>query len=91
MRISIKALSLTCALLWGGCMLVVGLVNLADPNYGEQFLRLMSSIYPGADTTRTIGRVLIGTVYGFVDGALCGLFFGWLYRAMFRTTHHAVH
>ncbi|MGB9454952.1 MAG: hypothetical protein WCB12_02850 [Bryobacteraceae bacterium] len=40
----------------------------------------MSSIYPGADTAPTLARVLLGTCYGFVDGAIGGFIFGLLYR-----------
>jgi len=76
-----KALSLSVGVLWGALMLMVGLVNLAVPSYGMDFLRLMSSIYPGADTTATLGRVLLGALYGFVDGAICGLVLGFLYDA----------
>ena len=80
MNVSIKAITFTAAVLWGGAMLFVGLVHMAAPAYGGEFLRLMSSVYPGADTAPTLGRVLLGTLYGFVDGAVAGCLFGWLYR-----------
>jgi hypothetical protein len=81
MKSSVKGLTMTCALLWGGCMLVVGLINLADASYGGEFLRLMSSVYPGADTTRTLARVVLGAIYGFVDGAVAGWLFAMLFNA----------
>ena len=62
-------------------MLLVGLIHIADPSYGAEFPRIMSSIYPGADTTPTLGRVLLGTLYGLVDGGVAGLVFGLLYSA----------
>jgi ABC-type nitrate/sulfonate/bicarbonate transport system permease component len=65
-------------------MLFVGLVHLAAPSYGGEFLRAMSSVYPGADTAPTLARVLIGAVYGLLDGALAGLLFGWLYQSFSR-------
>ena len=70
---------------------MVGLINMADPSYGSQFLQVMSSVYPGADTAPTIGRVLLGTVYGFVDGAIAGLIFGWLYKATIRKPQQPAH
>jgi len=93
MKPSVKGLTLTCALLWGGCMLVVGLINLADPAYGREFLNMMSSVYQGADTARTIGRVLLGCVYGFIDGAVAGWLFSMLLRAFSSTaeTHSSAH
>jgi len=81
MRLSLKAITLSAATLWGFAMLFVGLIHLADPAYGGEFLRMMSSVYPGADTTPTLWRVLLGTAYGFVDGAVAGCLFGMLYRA----------
>ena len=60
-------------------MLLVGLIHMATHTYGGEFLRIMSSVYPGADTAPTMGRVLLGTVYGFFDGAVGGFFFSWLY------------
>ncbi len=84
-----RALTLTSALLWAACMLIVGLINLADAHYGGEFLRLMSSLYPGADTARTLGRVLVGTVYGFVVGAIVGWVFGLLLQAFGQD--HATH
>ena len=68
-------------------MLVVGLIHIADPTYGSEFLRVMSSVYPGADTAPTIARVLVGTVYGFVDGAVAGLLFGLFYAAFSHQLH----
>ena len=81
MRLSLKAITLSSAILWGLAMLFVGLVHMAAPSYGGEFLRLMSSVYPGADTAPTLGRVLLGTLYGFVDGAFAGCLFGLLYSA----------
>jgi ABC-type nitrate/sulfonate/bicarbonate transport system permease component len=62
-------------------MLLVGLVHMVTHSYGADFLRIMSSIYPGADTAPTLGRVLLGTVYGFADGAIAGFLFGLLYHS----------
>ena len=41
---------------------------------------MMSSVYAGADTAPTRGRVLAGSVCGLPDGAVAGWLFGWLYR-----------
>jgi hypothetical protein len=40
----------------------------------------MASIYPGYHATRSIGDVVVGTLYALFDGAVCGLFFGWIYN-----------
>jgi hypothetical protein len=80
MPLSLRALTFTAALLWGGGMLFVSVLNLAAPSYGVGFLQMMSSVYPGFHASRTFGDVLVGTTYAAVDGAICGLLFGWLYN-----------
>ena len=80
MRLSLKALAICSAILWGGAILSVGLVNLAAPTYGADFLQLASSIYPGFHNSRTFGSVIVGTLYGVVDAGFGGLIFGWIYN-----------
>lgn len=80
MKLSLKGLTIASGLLWGGCLLCAGLTNLAVPSYGTSFLQAMSSVYPWFHASRTIGDILIGTLDGFVDGAVAGLLFGWLYN-----------
>ena len=41
----------------------------------------MSSVFTGAHTVPNLRRVLLGTLYGLVDGAIAGCIFGSLYRA----------
>ena len=81
MRVSLKGAALSTAILWGSALLFVGLIHMAAPSYGGDFLRTMSSVYPGADTAPTLGRVLLGTLYGFVDGGVAGFLLGWLYSS----------
>lgn len=39
MRLSLKAMTLSGALVWGGAILLVGLMNRAWPDYGLNFLQ----------------------------------------------------
>ena len=80
MRLSMRAVSFTSAILWGGCLLVTGLIHLGVPSYGTAFLGVMSSVYPGYHAARSFGDVLTGTGYALVDGAVGGLILGWLYN-----------
>ena len=89
MKFNIIALGLTAGLIWGGAILVVGLANLIWPGYGQAFLDLLASIYPGYHPGTSIGSVIAGTLYGLVDGTIGGLIFGWLYNLLasrFSTT-----
>ncbi len=85
MKLSIRALAITMAVLWGGGVLFCGVLNLIFPTYGVAFLQLISSIYPGYRASRTLGSVVVGTLYAMLDGAVCGLLFGWLYNRLART------
>ena len=80
MKLNLKALALTAGLVWAGAVLMVGVTNLIWPGYGNTFLQLVASIYPGYDATRSVGAVIVGTLYALVDGAIFGLVVGWLYN-----------
>ncbi len=80
MTLSVKALAITSGLIWGGCMLTCGGINLAAPSYGKRFLKLMSSVYPGFHNSRTVADVLTGAGYGFVDGAVAGALVAAIYN-----------
>jgi len=81
-RINVKAATMTIGLLWGLAMLVIGLANLAWPSYGAAFLHLIASLYPGYEGTADIGQVLVGAIYGLVDGAFGGAAMSWLYNRL---------
>lgn len=80
MKLNVKAAALTIGLLWGLAMIVMGVANLVWPDYGAPFLRLISSLYPGYRGTPEAGQVLLGAVYGLVDGAFAGAAMAWLYN-----------
>lgn len=82
MRLDIKAVAITAGLIWGGALLVVGLANLIWPTYGRDFLQVMASIYSGYAGGGSIGQVIIGTLYGVVDGAVGGALFAWIYNGV---------
>lgn len=80
MKFDIKALALACAILWGGAVLLVGVANLACAGYGQHFLEMLSSCYPGYHATRSILEVAVVTLYAAADGLIGGAVFGWLYN-----------
>jgi hypothetical protein len=81
MRLSLRAMVISGGILWGAAILLVGLINLANPSYGVNFLQMTNSVYPWLHTTHTWSSVLIGTVDGAVDGAVAALIFSWLYNS----------
>ncbi len=80
MRLNAAAMFFTIGILWGACILLVGVANLIWPSYGQAFLQLCASIYPGYHPGTGVGSVLIGTLYALVDGAIGGAIFGGLYN-----------
>ena len=82
MRLNIKAFTLTSAIFWAATIFITGVANLIWSNYGVAFLQLVASVYPGYDASCTIGSVIVGTLYGVVDGAIAGLVFAWLYNLL---------
>ena len=82
LQLSLKATAIAAGLVWGGAILIVGLINLADPSYGMNFIQMTSSVYPWFHASRSIGNVVIGTVDGLIDGAIAGLIFALLYNAV---------
>ncbi len=81
MKLNVKAMGLTVGLLWGACMLLVGLANLIWPGYGVAVLQMSASMYPGYEVGG-FGSVIVGTLYGVVDGVICGVVLAWLYNRL---------
>jgi len=80
MELSVKGAAISCGLIWSGCMLSCGVINMVSPSYGRRFLRMMSSLYPGFHASRTIPDVIVGTAYGFTDAAAAGALYAILYN-----------
>lgn len=80
MRLSVKGLALAIGILWAVCILLVGIVNLASPTYGVAFLAWASSIYPGFQNSHHFLDVIVGSLYGLIDGGIGGAVIAWLYN-----------
>jgi hypothetical protein len=91
MRISLKAMALAGGVLWGAAILLVGLLHLAHPAYGLGFLQMTSSVYPGFHASHSLLSVFIGTVEGFVDGAVAAILFAVLYNSFVPHAPHLPH
>lgn len=81
MKLSVKGTAFAAALMCGIlAMFLTGIANLIWPSYGQEFLRLMASVYPGYHATPSFGQVIVGSLYGLVDGAIGGAIFALLYN-----------
>lgn len=82
MKISLRGMTIAGGILWGGAILLVALIHLAEPAYGVNFLQMTSSVYPGFHASRSAASVALGTVEGFIDGAIAAAIFAWLYNSI---------
>ena len=80
MKLNLRALALTSGILWALALFLTGVMNLIWRGYGGAFLKMMASVYPGYHAAGSIGDLIVGTLYALLDGAICGLVFGWLYN-----------
>jgi hypothetical protein len=79
-KLSVKAFVLAGGTLWGSALLLVGLFNLASPNYGKVFLDAIGSVYLWHPGTASLGSVMILAGLAFLDGAIAGFIFAWIYN-----------
>jgi hypothetical protein len=84
MRLSVKALAATMAILAGSALLLIGLGNIGLHGYGAAALEVAASIYPGYHGPGGIGSVVVVTLYATLDGAVAGALIAWLYNAVSR-------
>ncbi|MDD5103194.1 MAG: bacteriophage holin [Candidatus Peribacteraceae bacterium] len=75
--INIKAFALTCGIFWAASLLLVAFLTMKT-GMGLSFVSIMSEVYFGYGPT-FVGA-LIGAVWGFLDGLVCGAIFAWLYN-----------
>ena len=80
MKLNPRAFTMSWTILWAVLVMGTGLANMAFTGYGQPFLELISSFYPGYHVTQTIGSVIVGTAYAIVDAAIGSFIFVWLYN-----------
>jgi hypothetical protein len=79
MKLSVKAFALTSGILWGAlvCLATLWLLMMG---YEGQLISHLNHFYFGY-TFSAVGA-FVGLVWGFVDGAICGALFAWLYNKL---------
>ena len=77
MAFNVKSFGLACGILWGVCVLVVGILNITL-GYATILMALLKDVYLFIDPT-WLGSI-IGGVIAFFDGLIGGAIFAWLYN-----------
>ncbi len=80
MKLSVKGLAITAAIIWGAALLIMGSANMMFPGYGTNFLEVIGSVYPGYHPSTGVSSVIIGSLYGVVDAGIGAAIFAWLYN-----------
>ena len=79
MKLSVKAFSLTCAISWGLALLILTWwLILFGPETMQGDKTVIGLVYLGYTVT-PLGSI-IGLVWAFVDGLVCGAIFAWIYN-----------
>lgn len=68
----------------GALVLFVTLANLALPPYGDGFLAVLASIYPGYEAEANLPSIALVTGYAIVDGAILGFAVSWIHNRLHR-------
>lgn len=76
-KINLKAFALSLGIVWGVGMFLTGILAMLC-GFGTAFVDLFATVYVGFAAT-FVGS-LIGGFWGFVDAAIGGFIFGWLYN-----------
>jgi len=76
-KMNVKAFGLACGVFWGGCMLIIGLIDTVS-TWGDPWGKLVASIYLGYAPT-ILGSIIVG-IWGFVNFWIFGLALAWLYN-----------
>lgn len=81
MKLGVARLGFTACIVWGGIVFLVALANMFLTGYGEVFLKVIDSIYPGYHIGQWgFGGVIVATLYAALDGFVVGIIFAWLYN-----------
>jgi hypothetical protein len=83
MKLGVLRLGFTMGIIWAGFVFLVGIGNLILAGYGEAFLKVIDSIYPGYHMGQWgFGGIIVATLYAALDGFIVGLVFAWIYNRL---------
>jgi hypothetical protein len=81
MKLSVKGLALAAGVFWGGMVFLIAMAHVWW-GYGDAFLQLADSLYPGYHAGGGVGSILVGTIYALLDGLVGGAVLAWLYNRL---------
>jgi hypothetical protein len=83
MKFKVIQLGLTFTIIWAATILLVGIGNLVFSGYGEAFLKIIDSLYPGYHYGQWgFGGVIVATLYAALDGFILGVASAWVFNLL---------
>jgi hypothetical protein len=79
MKLNVKAFALTGGILWGGAV-CFATIWLLIRGYDGSLIRQLDHFYIGY--SYSILGAFVGLLWGFIDGAVGGALFAWLYNKL---------
>ena len=78
LKLDQKAFAITCGAIWGVGMFALGIAGMYG--WGATIVNIIGSVYKGF--APTLGGSVAGGIWGFIDGAIGGYIFAWLYNKL---------
>ena len=72
MKFNVAAAAITGGVGFALALGISAVLNMAFEGYGQAFLDIMASVYPGYKASGTVGDLVIGCFYAAVDGIIAG-------------------
>ncbi len=80
MKLDVKAFAMAGAAIGGLKVLKVLLVRQMVPGYGEPFVQLLASLFPGYHGTPGVSSIVTAVGYVVLDAAVWAALLAWLYN-----------
>ena len=80
MKFNIPAATITGGIAFAIALGACGILNFFFDGYGQAFLDLLASVYPGYEASGTFGDLIIGCLYAILDGCIAGCGLALLYN-----------
>ncbi len=80
-KFDVRAFGLACGIVWAAGVCALGIFSFFL-DWGRIMVAVLASLYPGYSSA--LPGIIAGTLWAFVDGALFGVLFAWLYNKIAR-------
>ncbi|MBU0469712.1 MAG: bacteriophage holin [Candidatus Omnitrophica bacterium] len=76
-KLDLKTFGINFGFIWSLCIIALGILA-AKYTWANKMVETISSVYKGFQTT--LMGVIIGGIWGFIDGVIGGVIIAWLFN-----------